>query len=122
MDTFDDPARRRHERVELGGTALLIVDPRGGMLGAKGQLIDLSEGGCQLRLRRRVDPHLAGRIRLALAGKVLLLPVTTLSVRSTVDGWRVRCAFNRPSTEKRETLRELLFELSLTRGPLADPQ
>jgi hypothetical protein len=119
MDTSDDPTRRRHERVELGGTALLIVDPRSGMLGAKGQLIDLSEGGCQLRLRRRVDAHLAGHVRLALAGKALWLPVTILSVRGTVDGWMVRCAFNRLSTEKRETLRELLFELSLTRGPLA---
>jgi hypothetical protein len=114
-----DPTRRRHDRVRLGGAAFLVVDPRRGHLGAKGQLIDLSEGGCQLRLRRRVDAHLAGRVRLALGGKTLWLPVTTMSVRADRDGWTVRCAFNRLRAEQRDTLRELLFELSLTRGPLA---
>ena len=114
-----DPTRRRHERVRLGGTAFLIVDPRRGLLGAKGRLIDLSEGGCQLRLRRRVDAHLAGRVRLAIASKALWFPVITTSVRADEGGWTVRCAFNRLSAEKRDTLRDLLFELSLTRRPPA---
>jgi PilZ domain len=119
MDSAGDPIRRRHERVQLGGTALLIVDPRRGLLGAKGQLIDLSEGGCQLRLQRPVDAHLAGRVRVAFAGNALWLPVTTASVRGDADGWTVRCVFTRLRAEKRNTLRELLFELSLTRGPLS---
>ena len=51
----------------------MIVDPRLGMVGAKGELIDLSEGGCQLRLHRRVHAHLAGRVRIDLAGKILSL-------------------------------------------------
>jgi hypothetical protein len=119
METLDHRTRRRHERVRLGGTALLIVDPRRGPIGAKGKLIDLSEGGCQLRLLRRVDAHLAGLVRLSLAGKALWLPVTTASVRADSNGWTVRCAFNQLGAEKRDALRELLFELSLTRGPLA---
>jgi hypothetical protein len=119
MNTPGDPTRRRHERVRLGGTALLIIDPRRGAIGAKGRLIDLSEGGCQLRLVRRVEAHLGGLVRLSLAGKAVWLPVTTASVRADSLGWTVRCAFNRLSAERRDTLRDLLFELSLTRGPFA---
>src|SRR5258705_2406050 len=73
---------RQHERVRLGGRAFLLVDPRSGLVTARGQLVDLSEGGCQLRLQRRVDPHRVGRVRLVLAGKALWLPVVTRWVRS----------------------------------------
>ena len=107
--------RRRHERTRLGGTALLLVDPRGGLIGAKGRLVDLSEGGCQLSFRRHVDPDLAGRVRLTVAGKVLWLPVVTRHVVSDADHWTVRCAFGALTTKKRDTLRALLFELSLER-------
>jgi hypothetical protein len=119
METRDD-SRRRHERVRLGGRALLIVDPRLGMVGAKGELIDLSEGGCQLRLHRRVHAHLAGRVRIDLAGKTSWFPVVTRWVRGDQQGWTVGCAFDRLTTEKQEILRNALFELSLTRRPGAD--
>jgi c-di-GMP-binding flagellar brake protein YcgR len=109
------PDRRRHERVQLSGKALLLVDPRRGLIGAKGHLVDLSEGGCQLRFRRHVDADLAGRVRLELAGKSLWFPVVTRHVVRDGDGWTVRCAFGALTTKKRETLRAQLFELSLGR-------
>jgi hypothetical protein len=109
--------RRRHERVLLGGSALLLVDPRHGLLGARGHLIDLSEGGCQLGFRHHVDPHLAGRVRLKLAGKALWFPVVTRQVVSDRDGWTVRCMFAGLATKKQDTLRSLLFNLSLPAEP-----
>src|SRR3954447_20743075 len=108
--------RRRHPRVRLGGRALLFVDPRKGLLGAKGNLVDLSEGGCRLHVRRHVDADLAGRVRLEIAGKALWFPVLTRGVLRDGDGWSVRCIFVGLSAKKQETLRKLLFELSLERG------
>ena len=115
---YQRPERRRHGRVQLGGRALLIVDPRRGLIGTRGHLIDLSEGGCQLSFRRHVDAHLAGRVRLELAGKALWFPVLTRQVVPDGGDWTVRCTFDRLTPEKHDTLRGLLFELSLTRGPL----
>jgi hypothetical protein len=108
--------RRRHPRVRLGGSALLFVDPRQGLIGAKGHLVDLSEGGCRLTFRRHVDAHLAGRVRLSLPGKAMWFPVLTRQVFRDGDGWTVRCTFGALTAKKQETLRALLFELSLERG------
>jgi hypothetical protein len=107
--------RRRHQRIQLGGSALLFVDPRGGLIGVKGHLVDLSEGGCQLSFRRHVDQDLAGRVRLSVAGTALWLPVVTRQIVSDGRHWTVRCAFGALTTKKQDTLRTLLFELSLER-------
>ena len=113
--------RRRHERFRLDGSALLLVDPRRGMIGARGRLVDLSEGGCRLRFRRHVDVDLAGRVRLAVEGTALWLPVTTRQLVSDGDGWSVRCTFRGLTAEKQDTLRRLLFELSLKRNTAEPP-
>ncbi|MGO9876606.1 MAG: PilZ domain-containing protein [Acidimicrobiia bacterium] len=113
MDWHD--TQRRHERVRLGGTALLIVDPRWGLISAIGSLIDLSEGGCQLRFQRRVDTPLAGRVRLELAGRTSWFPVITRWARHDTDGWTVGCMFDRLTPEKQDTLRAALCELSRAR-------
>jgi len=109
--------RRRHERFRLDGSALLVVDPRRGMIGARGRLVDLSEGGCRLRFRRYVNADLAGRVRLDVEGTALWLPVTTRQVVSDGDGWSVRCTFRGITADKQDALRRLLFELSLKRNP-----
>jgi hypothetical protein len=108
--------RRRHPRVRLGGRALLLVDPRQGLIGAKGNLVDLSEGGCRLHVRRHVDADLAGRVRLEIAGKAWWFPVVTRGVLPDGDGWSVRCMFVGLTTKKQEALRAMLFGLSLERG------
>jgi hypothetical protein len=86
------------------------------MLGARGNLVDLSEGGCRLHFRRHVDADLAGRVRLEVARKVLWFPVLTRGVLRDGDGWSVRCMFVGLTTKKQDALRRLLFELSLERG------
>jgi hypothetical protein len=116
MDPHRPWDRRRHERVRLGGRALLLADPRRGLIGAKGQLIDLSEGGCRVQFQRHVDAHLAGRLRLKVGGKALWFPVQTRYVVRSGDVWTVGCAFRGLTTKKRDALRALLFELSLKRS------
>jgi PilZ domain len=116
MESRQPSDRRRHERVPLDGRALLLADPRRGLIGAKGQLIDLSEGGCRVQFQRHVDAHLAGRVRLKVAGKTLWLPVTTRYVVRAGNVWTVGCAFRGLTTKKQDTLRALLFELSLKRS------
>ena len=106
--------RRRYERVRLGGAAVLIVDPRHGVISSRGHLVDLAEGGCQLRLRSRVEQNVAGKVRLELAGKQVWFPVITRWVRCELDGWTVRCAFEHLTNKKTDALRTALFDLSLS--------
>jgi hypothetical protein len=75
-------------------------------------MLDLSEGGCQLRLRRRIDADLAGRVNLDVEGKALWLPVITRWAREDSHGWTVGCEFDRPTAEKLELLKSLLEELA----------
>ena len=103
---------RRHERVRLGGTSRLIVEQRDTMVSAMGVLVDLSEGGCQLHLRQSVEPYLAARVRLDIAGESLWLPVVTRWVRRDPVGWTVGCAFDGLTPQKSATIRTLLLALA----------
>ena len=77
-----------------------------------GVLVDLSEGGCQLHFRQSVEPHLAARVRLDIAGNSLWLPVVTRWVRRAPDGWTVGCAFDGLTSQKTEMIRTLLPQLA----------
>jgi hypothetical protein len=107
-----DVRGRRHARVRLGGTARLLFDQHDTMVSAMGVLVDLSEGGCQLRFAQRIEPHLAARVRLDLAGNSLWLPVVTRWARRARDGWTVGCAFDGLTPQKTELIRTLLMELA----------
>ena len=85
-----------------------MIDHPGGLISATGRLVDLSEGGCQLRLFHHVDPYLAARVRLDVAGQAFWMPVVTRWIRHDADGWTVGCAFDRPTAEKQIALREVL--------------
>jgi hypothetical protein len=104
----NDLARRQHERFRLGGVARLVVDHPDGLITASGHLIDLSEGGCQLRFFRRVDLHLAARVRLEVGGEAFWMPVLTRWIRRDPNGWMVGCSFDRPTEEKQLFVRALL--------------
>ncbi|HTD49922.1 MAG TPA: PilZ domain-containing protein [Acidimicrobiia bacterium] len=99
---------RQHERFRLGGIVRLIVDHPGGLVTAIGHLVDLSEGGCQLRFHTRVDANLAARVRIEVAGNALWIPVLTRWVRRDVNEWTVGCAFDRPTLEKQVAIRDML--------------
>ena len=103
-----DLARRQHERFRLGGVSRLVVDHPAGLITATGHLIDLSEGGCQLRFFRPVDLHLAARVRLEVAGEAFWMPLLTRWIRRDPSGWLVGCSFDRPTDEKQRVIRSLL--------------
>jgi len=119
-EPHDGHDRRQHLRVRLDGRALLVADPRTGLVVAKGQLVDLSEGGCQVRIRCHVRMHVAARVRLNLGGNVLWLPVITRWEHHDSTGWTLGCAFDRLTPGKQAALRRILFELSLTRADTAE--
>jgi hypothetical protein len=111
----DGHDRRQRERDPFRGRVLLIADPRAGLLTAKGRLMDLSEGGCQVHIRCRVRAHVAARLRLDVGGTVMWLPVVTRWTHPDATGWTLGCAFERLTPKKQATLRRMLFEVSLTR-------
>jgi len=102
--------RRRQERVRLGGSVRLLVDTRNGVVSTAGQIVDLSEGGCAMRVHRRVDPGLLGRVHVEVAGTALWLPVMTRWNRADTHGWTVGCQFDRPTSEKQHAINALLLE------------
>jgi hypothetical protein len=105
---LDDRSRRLHQRFRLGGTVRLIIDHPGGIVTALGHLVDLSDGGCQLRFPTRVDPNLAARVRIEVAGRALWMPVLTRWVRRDASEWTVGCAFDRPTDDKQLAIHAML--------------
>jgi hypothetical protein len=101
--------RRREERLRLGGEVRLLVDTPSGLVTTAGQVLDLSTGGCALRLHRPVDTKLVGRVNMAIAGEALWLPIITRWVRTDSRGWTVGCQFDRPTEEKQRAIRMLLL-------------
>ena len=106
----DERSRRRYSRIEVAGTVRVLIDTPNGLVTTNGQIIDMSEGGCALRLYRPVDSHVAGRVNVELAGRAIWLPIYTCWVRSDARGWTVGCEFDRPTPEKVLVIRKLMVE------------
>lgn len=106
----DERPRRQKERIRLGGNIRLLIDTPAGLVTTTGQIIDLSAGGCAIRVHRKVESNLVGRVHVEVAGKAMWLPVTTRWVRSESHGWTVGCEFDRPTSEKQLAIRTLLSE------------
>lgn len=103
---------RRPDRFRLGGTARLWVDASSGPVTALGRVVDLSLDGCRVRVQRRIDVHVAGRVGLDVAGTLVWIPVLTRWVQPDADGWIVGCEFDRPTSQKQDLVRDLLEELT----------
>jgi hypothetical protein len=102
--------RRKQKRIEFGGRVRLLIDTPNGLITTDGQIIDLSEGGCAIRIHRHVDANLPGRINVEVAGKALGLPVRTRWARADSHCWTVGCQFDRPTPEKQHAIRALILE------------
>ena len=106
----DERPRRRHERIRLGGSVRLMLDTSDGLRTACGQIVDLSVGGCAIRVHRIIDTDLAGRVQVDVAGNSMWLPVITRWVRADSRGWTVGCEFDRLTPEKHRLISVLLRE------------
>jgi len=112
---FGDPMqverpRRQQKRLRFGGSARVLIDSDDGLIMTKGQIIDLSEGGCAVHVHRPIDVNLVGRVSLEVAGQALGLPVRTRWSRADARGWVVGCQFDRPTPEKQQAIRALMVE------------
>src|SRR3954454_14356245 len=97
--------RRAQERTRLGGNVRLLVDTPDGLRTTTGQVIDLSEGGCAIRLPRSVRSDHPGRVLVEIARSSIWLPVITRWVRADPHGWIVGCEFDRPTDDKMQSIR-----------------
>lgn len=114
---IDEHSRRKYERVRVGGSVRMMVDSSAGLRMAAGHLVDLCEGGCAIFLKARVEPHVAARIQVEVAGAELWLPVVTCWARCDSRGWTIGCSFDRPTPEKQRAIRALVWERrSLTKS------
>jgi hypothetical protein len=106
-----DAHGRRQARVRVEGTLRLLVNSGAGFLVGSGEIVDLSAGGCAMRVRNRaIVPDLKGRIEVAIAGESLSLPIVTRWVRAEPGGWIVGCFFDDLSLENKRAIHALIAE------------
>jgi len=87
------------------GPARLKVGDAAGVRSVSGTLVDLSEGGCCLRVHGRVDPNGEARVLLEVDGTPTWLPVTLRWAQRGASGWMVGCEFDHPTAATRERIR-----------------
>ncbi len=101
---------RKYERVRTAGSVRLMVDTVDGLRTVSGQLVDLSAGGCAILTQTRLEADAAGRVQVEVSGLQIWLPIVTRSICCQGRGWRIGCAFDRPTPDKQRAVRELVWE------------
>ena len=102
------PERRGDQRVRLAGNVRLLLHSPTGIATRIGQVIDLSENGCALRLYKPVAVNQIVQVELRVKGSLLSLPAAVRWVRNDVHSFRVGCRFEHLSPERRVALNDLL--------------
>ena len=91
----------------------MLVKSGAGLLVDSGEIVDLSAGGCAIRVRNRaIEPDLEGRIEVTVAGESLSLPIVTRWVRVERDRRLVGCRFVGLTTEEQRAVHALIGETS----------
>lgn len=108
---MDEAHGRRQERVRVEGTLRLLVKSPPRLLVGSGEMVDLSEGGCAMRVRNPgIEAGLTGRLEVAIAGESLSLPIVTCWVRAESDAWIVGCLFDDLTVEIQQAVHALIAE------------
>jgi hypothetical protein len=103
--------KRREGRLPVAGTLRLLVKSGPSFLLASGEIVDLSAGGCAVRIgNQKVDADLKGRIEVSIGGQSTSLPVVTRWVRAEGGGWIVGCRFFELTVKERHALQDLIIE------------
>src|SRR3954447_6663784 len=106
-----DSQGRRNDRVEVQGMLRLLVSSEAGFLVGSGEIVDLSAGGCAIRVgNRSIGPNLKGRIEVRIAGESLSLPIVTRWVRTDAHGYLVGCRFEDLTVENLRAVHALINE------------
>jgi hypothetical protein len=109
--------QRAHERVRVGGSVRLLLDTPTGITTRVGQIIDLSEGGCAVRVYKPVSADDSGQIQMEVGGGTLTLDIVVRWARNDNHSWRVGLVFDRPAGPKRAFVRDLLERRRQRSGP-----
>jgi hypothetical protein len=104
----DGREHRRHERVRMAGTARVVFESSSGPTGTYGQIVDLSEGGCAVRLHRQLAVGDRGRVQLQTRAATVWLSIVVCSVTENDGRWIVGIRFDQPTDEKLELVRRLM--------------
>jgi PilZ domain-containing protein len=109
--------QRLHERIRIGGSVRLLIDTATGPAIRVGQIVDLSESGCGVRVYKPVEAGACGQIEIDVGGRTLTMPVVVRWARDDVHSWKVGCLFYRPVDAKRALVRALLQRRRERCGP-----
>src|SRR5437868_4581617 len=66
--------RRRHPRVSVAGKVRLLADTEHGLITLAGTVVDLSVGGCAIRVHNPLDVGREARLELELDGDSIWVP------------------------------------------------
>jgi len=108
-DVSDSRLRRRqYERVPFNGQVRLMLETHAGLVTLAGNIIDISLGGCAVRVYQPVQAHCAGRVQLELGKQGIWLPIVTRWARRDPRGWTIGMEFDRPTEEKLSAVARLI--------------
>jgi PilZ domain len=86
------------------------MDEPGGRVTVSAEVLDMSVGGCELRVFTPVNPAQAARLGIEVRQTTVWVPVRTRSVRRSSRGWTLSCAFERPTAEQQRSVYVLMAE------------
>jgi hypothetical protein len=103
--------QRREGRVPVAGTLRLLVKSGAGFLLAAGEILDVSAGGCAVRVgHAEIVTDLKGRIEISIGGQSISLPVVTRWIRADGDGCVVGCRFFELNVTELRAIQQLMIE------------
>ena len=101
-------AQRRHERVPFTAGVTLMVEARGRLQRYSGYMLDLSEGGCALRVYSSVRTNARARLRIEIGNTAISVAFVTRWAKAESRGWTLGAEFDQPSLEQRAEIRRLI--------------
>ena len=101
-------AQRRHERVPFAAGVTLMLESRGRWHRYSGYMLDLSEGGCALRVYSAVNANVRGRLRIEVGNSAISVCVVTRWAKAESRGWTLGAEFDRPTPAQQSEIRHLI--------------
>jgi c-di-GMP-binding flagellar brake protein YcgR len=102
--------QRRHPRVSVNGKLRMVADTPDGLVTLTGTLVDLSVGGCAVRVFTSLDTQREARLELELNRERIWVPGQIVWTRMSERSWVVGVEFDRLVPAKQRLLIRLVAE------------
>jgi c-di-GMP-binding flagellar brake protein YcgR len=102
--------RRRHPRVSVTGQVRLVADTGNGIVTLSGNVVDLSVGGCAIRVYASLEANKEARLELQVGGERVWVPGRIMWTRARERSWIVGVQFDGLVPEKQSLLVRLVAE------------